>query len=126
MTIHSVPTSAVELLDLIDQTVVDAEAYAATAKAIVGVLVSKNGKIDRAALDAHQHLAHGMAWIATYAETLRQVAAWARRLQAQGQFTEVEQLLAKLLTAEYAAQLAGGLPMTQLETITMRLRLPSA
>jgi (2S)-methylsuccinyl-CoA dehydrogenase len=58
-----------------------------------------------------------MAWIATYAETLRQVAAWARRLQAKGQFTEVEQLLAKLLTAEYAAQLAGGLPMTQLETI---------
>src|SRR5690606_40313909 len=38
-------------------------------------------------------------------------------LSEAGTFGETEQLLSKLLAAEYAAQLAGGVPMTQVETI---------
>ena len=94
-----------------------AGAYADAAKAAVRPLVSKNGKLDRVALDREQHLVHGLAWVATYAETLREVSDWARALTEAGRFGETEQLLAKLLVAEYSAQLAGGVPMTQVETI---------
>ncbi len=94
-----------------------AGAYADAAKAAVRPLVSKNGKLDRVALDREQHIVHGLAWVATYAETLREVHDWARALNDAGKFGETEQLLAKLLAAEYVAQLAGGVPMTQVETI---------
>jgi len=72
---------------------------------------------DRAALDREQHIVHGLAWVATYAETLREVRDWAGALDQQGRFNETEQLLARLLASEYAAQLTGGVPMTQVESI---------
>ncbi len=117
MTKHSVPTSPAELIDTLAATAADAQAYAAAAKDIVRVMVAPGGKVDRVAIDSHQHIVHGLAWLATYAETLRLIADWAGSLQQSGAFGEVEQLLAKLVAGEYAAQLAGGLPMTQLEMI---------
>ncbi len=104
------------LFDL-DCVASDADAYAKAARGAVKARVSKGGKLDRAALDAEQHLAHGLAWVATYAETLREVADWARTLSSVGKFGETEHLLARVLAGEYAAQLAGGLPMTQVEFI---------
>ena len=79
----------------------------------VGERVRKDGRLDRAALDAEQHVAHGLAWAAAYAETLRQTAAWAERLIADERFGEAEALPAQLLAHEYLSQLAGGLPMNQ-------------
>ena len=117
MSVHSVPTSPAELIDLLDATAQDAGAYEAAVRGVVRALAAPGGKVDRKAIDAEQHRVHGLAWIATYAETLRQVAAWAARLEADGAFGETEQLLAKLVASEYAAQLAGGLPMTQVEMI---------
>ena len=106
-----------EILIQLDAAASDAAAYVDAARAAVRPRVSRNGKLDRAALDREQHLVHGLAWVATYAETLREVAAWARALSEQGKFGETEALLAKLLGAEYAAQLAGGVAMSQVETI---------
>jgi (2S)-methylsuccinyl-CoA dehydrogenase len=106
-----------ELITQLETAAAAAGAYAEAAKAAVRPLVSKGGKLDRAALDSEQHVVHGLAWVATYAETLREVRDWARALNDAGKFGETEQLLAKLLTAEYAAQLAGGVPMTQVEMI---------
>ncbi|MBC7770734.1 MAG: acyl-CoA dehydrogenase family protein [Phycisphaerales bacterium] len=106
-----------ELLSNLAIAAAAAAAYAEAAKAAVRPLVSAAGKLDRAALDREQHLVHGLAWVATYAETLREVRDWAGALSERNAFGETEQLLAKLLAAEYAAQLAGGLPMTQVETI---------
>jgi (2S)-methylsuccinyl-CoA dehydrogenase len=91
--------------------------YANAARAAVKPRVWSGGKLDRAAIDREQHLVHGLAWVATYAETLREVSAWAKALSARGQFGEVDELLARLLAAEYSAQLAGGVAMTQVETI---------
>ncbi len=99
----------------LNSAVTAAEAYAAAARAAVKAKVAPNGRVERGLLDAEQHRAHGLAWIATYAEALREIAAWARALE--GRFGEVERLLAKRLFAEYGAQLAGGVPMTQLEFI---------
>jgi len=94
-----------------------AAAYADQAKAAVRSRVTVSGRIERAALDREQHVTHGFAWVATYAETLREVRDWARALSEHGKFGEAERLLAHLLAAEYSAQLAGGLPMTQVEII---------
>jgi (2S)-methylsuccinyl-CoA dehydrogenase len=94
-----------------------AAAYADGARTAVRPLVTQDDKLDREALDREQHLVHGLAWIATYAETLREVRDWARALEEAGKFGEIEQGLARLLVGEYSAQLAGGLPMTQVETI---------
>jgi (2S)-methylsuccinyl-CoA dehydrogenase len=106
-----------ELITQLETAAASAGAYADAAKAAVRPLVSNAGKLDRAALDREQHVVHGLAWVATYAETLREVRDWARALGDAGKFGETEQLLAKLLAAEYSAQLAGGLPMTQVEPI---------
>jgi (2S)-methylsuccinyl-CoA dehydrogenase len=80
-------------------------------QAAVAARVTKDGRVDRRALDVEQHAAHGLAWAAAYAETLRQTAAWARDLGSG--FGEAEALPAQLLAFEYLSQLAGGLPMNQ-------------
>jgi (2S)-methylsuccinyl-CoA dehydrogenase len=106
-----------DLLSHLETIAADAAAYADRARAAVKPRVSAGGKLDRAALDREQHIVHGLAWVATYAETLREVRDWARTLSEQGKFGEAEHLLAKLLASEYAAQLAGGVAMSQVETI---------
>jgi (2S)-methylsuccinyl-CoA dehydrogenase len=94
-----------------------AQAYCTFVAGVVRAKVIRDTKIDRRAIDAEQRIVHGFAWVATYAETLRQTAAWARRLSADGRFGEVEALLAQLVAGEYCAQLQGGLPMTQVEMV---------
>ncbi|MBY9066136.1 acyl-CoA/acyl-ACP dehydrogenase [Hyphomonas sp. WL0036] len=91
-----------------------------TAAALSGAraqLAGADGKPDRAAFERHQHLAHGLSWLVTYVETLRQVAEWAGRLDADGKFGEAEALLSQILFGEYCAQIIGGIPMNQGETI---------
>jgi (2S)-methylsuccinyl-CoA dehydrogenase len=116
MTMHTNLTSDL-LLGELRAAADEACRYANAVRAVVAAKVAPGGKVDRKAIDAEQHLVHGLAWIATYAETLTQVSAWAERLAGEGAFGEIERLLAQLVTAEYAAQLAGGLPMTQVEFI---------
>ena len=115
-----------DLLDLLDEAATHAQALAAQLRAAVAGRTSRQGRTDRALLDAEQHGAHGLAWVAAYAETLRQTAAWARALAAEGRFGEAEALPAQLLAYDYASQLLGGLPMNQGETFrTWDLGVPS-
>ena len=65
------------------------------------------GKIDRAAFSANQHLAHGYGWVVTYLETLRETANWASRLEGEGKFGEIDALLAQILFSKYLADLVG-------------------
>ncbi len=106
-----------DLLSHLETIAADAAAYADRVRAAVRPRVSTGGKLDRAALDREQHVVHGLAWVATYAETLREVRDWASALSEQGKFGEAEHSLAKLLASEYAAQLAGGIAMSQVETV---------
>jgi len=101
------------LPDLLDEAAREAAALSASIGAAVAKRVSRDGRLDRAALDAEQHAAHGLAWAAAYAETLRQTAAWARALSDEGRLTEAEALPAQLLAHEYLSQLQGGIPMNQ-------------
>ncbi|MBL8548656.1 MAG: acyl-CoA/acyl-ACP dehydrogenase [Hyphomonadaceae bacterium] len=110
-------SATTELLAQIDAAASAAEKYAAAARSRLRARVAPSGKIDRTLIDAEQRVSHGFAWVATYAEALRQTSLWARRLNDEGRFGETEALLCECLFAEYGAQLAGGIPMTQLELI---------
>jgi (2S)-methylsuccinyl-CoA dehydrogenase len=79
------------------------------AKSAVGALVLSD------AFDQHQHEAHGLAWFATYVDTLNALASYATKLSAQGRFGEIEQLLVKIACGEYLQQIVGGIPMNQTE-----------
>ena len=102
-----------DLPALLDLAAQEAAALAGELRQAVAQRARKDGKLDRAALDADQHGSHGLAWATAYAETLRQTAAWAAALQAEGRLGEAEALPAQLLAFEYLSQLAGGLPMNQ-------------
>ncbi len=102
-----------DLLNLLDLAAAESEAVRATLAEAVRQRVTIDGRLDRSALDAEQHAAHGLAWVAAYAETLRQTADWARALASEGRLGESEALPAQLLAHEYLSQLAGGLPMNQ-------------
>jgi (2S)-methylsuccinyl-CoA dehydrogenase len=103
------------LLDRCDEAVLAAEGLLAAAKDSVAEMVTENGKISAKAVDREQRAAHGLAWYATYVEALRQMARWARSLDAEGKFGEIEQLILQAAFGEYLAQLAGGIAMSQNE-----------
>ena len=89
------------------------------AKDAVGTLLVKDGRVSGAALEAHQGAAHGLAWLATYAEALHQMQKWAERLSESGQFGEVEALIHQIAFGEYLHQIAGGIPMNQGEVVRL-------
>jgi len=70
-------------------------------------------------LDAAQAAAHGLAWLATYVESLRQMLGWAQRLETAQRFGEIERLITAAAFGEYCAQLAGGIAMSQNETVRL-------
>jgi (2S)-methylsuccinyl-CoA dehydrogenase len=72
-----------------------------------------DGKVSNARLEADQTAAHGLAWLATYVEALRQMQAWAENLTANGTFGEMEQLIHQIAFGEYISQIYGGIPMNQ-------------
>jgi len=81
--------------------------------------VVTNGRIDSAKLEAEQHAAHGFAWLATYVEALRQMADYAARMSSEGRLGELEHQLTELAAAEYLAQIAGGIAMSQGEVVRL-------
>ena len=108
-----------DLLSLTGAAVAPAEAVFESAKSSVRELVSKDGRVSGGLIEEHQNAAHGLSWIATYVESLRQMNAWAGRLQSEGNFGEIEQLILQIGFGEYLAQLRGGIPMSQGEIIRL-------
>jgi len=103
------------LLDGCREALGTADAVIEAARARVRALVAPDGKTDGALIDANQYAVHGFAWYATYVEALRQSLAWAERLDADGQLGELESLILQAGFGGYLADLAGGLPMSQIE-----------
>lgn len=87
---------------------------------LVRATVTDGDRVSGALIEQHQTAAHGLAWLATYAESLRQMQAWAERLQADGKFGEVEQLIHQIAFGEYLAQISGGIPMSQGEIVRLQ------
>ena len=106
-------TASPELIPLLDDAAKAATTLRDRAIEAVSAKVSSGGKLDNAALEREQRAAHGLAWVATYVEALTQIASYAKRMQDEGRFGEMESLLVQIGAAEYAAQLAGGVMMSQ-------------
>ncbi len=78
-----------------------------------------DGRIDAALMDGEQRATHGLAWLATYAQALRQIAGYAERMSAEGRYGKIEDQLARMAFAEYLAQIFGGIPMSQGEMVRL-------
>ena len=102
-----------DLLALTEAALPEVEAQLDAARAAVRDRVTQGGKVQAAALEVHQFAAHALAWLATYAQSLRQMRAWAGRLAAAGKFGEMEALLLQIAFGEYLCQIRGGIAMSQ-------------
>jgi (2S)-methylsuccinyl-CoA dehydrogenase len=111
------PVILPNLLALTQSALAPADTMLAAAKRTVADLVSHNGRVSGALIEQNQTAAHGLAWLATYVEALRQMQTWADRLSEEGAFGEIEQLIHQIAFGEYLWQMYGGLPMTQGEFI---------
>ena len=67
--------------------------------------------------DREQRATHGLAWLATYVEAVRQLAAYAERMAGNGTFGELEEHLVRIGLGECLAQIVGGIPMSQGEMV---------
>ena len=106
-------------IDLLAVALPEVETLLEAAKKSVGDRVIVGGKISSDALEQHQFEAHGLAWLATYVESLRQMLNWARSLTEQGKFGETEQLVFQIACGEYADQIYSGIPMSQTEFVRL-------
>jgi len=106
-----------DLLTLTGAAVAPAKTLLEAATNRVREMVTDNGRVSGALLEQHQTAAHGLAWLATYVEALREMQGWAERLQADGKFGEMEQLIHQITFGEYLWQIYGGIPMSQGEII---------
>jgi (2S)-methylsuccinyl-CoA dehydrogenase len=109
-----------DLLRLTDAALAPVEKLFDTAKSRVRARVSEGGRVSAALLEAEQTAAHGLAWLATYVESLRQMQKWAEGLDAQGKFGEVEQLIQQIAFGEYLWQITGGIQMNQGEVVRLQ------
>lgn len=108
-------------IGLAEEAGVALSALLGDAVAVVRRGVLQDGRISAALVEREQHACHGLAWLATYAEAVRELAAYGRRLSAEGRLGETEELLIAIGAGEYCAQVFGGIPMSQGEI----LRLPA-
>ena len=81
--------------------------------------VSADGRLSAAKIEAEQHAAHGLAWLATYVEAIKEMAAYAQRMREERRFGETEELLTRVGLGEYLAQMFGGIPMNQGEIVRL-------
>jgi (2S)-methylsuccinyl-CoA dehydrogenase len=104
-----------------------AELAAAAAGALEGLLadamLSVRARLSSAPhrpgrmVDPEQRATHGLAWFATYAEAVRQLAAYSERMRNAGRFGEIEALAVCVGIGEYLAQAFGGIPISQGEIV---------
>ncbi|MEM7546792.1 MAG: acyl-CoA dehydrogenase family protein [Pseudomonadota bacterium] len=107
------PSAAFDAATLLKDALPAVEAAFAEGRANLRAMVATGERISNSALEAEQHAAHTLSWIATYVECLRQMSNWADRLAGEGQFGDMEALILQIGAGEYLAQLRGGLIMSQ-------------
>jgi (2S)-methylsuccinyl-CoA dehydrogenase len=108
-----------EVIAILDEAVTAADALLSDARRAVGHRVAIDGQVVARLFDSEQRATHGLAWLATYVEAIRQLAEYGRRLAEGGTFGEVEELLLRIGAGEYLAQMLGGMPMSQGEIVRL-------
>ena len=116
-----------DLLATTQQALESLDALFEAAKGTVKSLVSSDGRVSSGLMEQHQAAAHGLSWLATYQESMRQMQNWATKLSDAGEFGEAEQLLHQIACGEYHAQIVGGIPMSQSEIVRLSdIKIPAA
>jgi (2S)-methylsuccinyl-CoA dehydrogenase len=111
------PDAAPKLVALAREATHAVDALLADATAAVRKRVTVDNHMVDELLDREQRATHGLAWLATYVESVRQLAAYAERIHAGGGLGETEELLVEIGIGEYLAQIQGGIPMSQGEIV---------
>tara|TARA_R100001369_G_scaffold2519_11_gene8276 strand:- start:177 stop:1862 length:1686 start_codon:yes stop_codon:yes gene_type:complete len=108
-----------DLLAITKSTLAPVDRLLDAAKTAVRAIVSQDGKVANALVEENQTAAHGLAWLATYAQSLHQMQLWAEKLQVEGNFSETEQLIHQIAFGEYLCQMTGGIQMNQGEILRL-------
>ncbi len=111
------PTAEPDLVELSREATAALDAMLADAVAKVRERVVAGGKPDGRLFDREQRATHGLAWLATYVEAVRQLAAYTERMAGAGTLGEIEENLVRIALGEYLAQIVGGIPMSQGELV---------
>jgi (2S)-methylsuccinyl-CoA dehydrogenase len=109
--------AGVTLLALAREATHACETLLSEATAAVRPRVTVEDRLVERSLDREQRATHGLAWLATYVESIRQLCAYAERLHATDGLGEIEELLVRIGIGEYLAQLQGGIPMSPGEIV---------
>ena len=88
------------LIAVLDDAVAAAEALFADARRAVAARVTVEGRPMARVFDREQRATHGLAWLATYVEAIRQLAAYAGRMIDTGNFGEIEDLVVRIGAGE--------------------------
>ncbi|OOY13661.1 acyl-CoA dehydrogenase [Thioclava marina] len=115
------PTTIIldDLLSLTEASLPELETLVSDATASLRAATEKDGRISAALLEENQYRAHGLAWLTTYQQSLKQLRAWAGRLAEEGKLGEMEKLILQIGFGEYLAQIAGGIQMNQGEMVRL-------
>jgi len=106
-----------ELVELAREATAALDALLADATAKVRERVIVEGHPVSRLFDREQRATHGLAWLATYVESVRQLTAYTERMIAGGTFGELEEHIVRIGIGEYIAQIVGGIPMSQGEVV---------
>src|SRR5215468_10008017 len=77
-----------------------ADALLSDAVITVRERVSAGGRPDARLMEREQRATHGLAWFATYAQAIRQLAGYANRMSRAGRLGEIEMLLVRIGAGE--------------------------
>jgi (2S)-methylsuccinyl-CoA dehydrogenase len=108
-----------EVIAMLGDAVAAMEALFNDARRAVAGRVMVEGRVASRLFDSEQRATHGLAWLATYVEAIRQLGLYAQRLADTGGFGEIEELLLRIGAGEYLAQVLGGIPMSQGEIVRL-------
>jgi (2S)-methylsuccinyl-CoA dehydrogenase len=108
-----------EVIAMLSDAVAAMDALLNDAARAVGERVMVDGRVVSRRFDSEQRATHGLAWLATYVEAIRQLAHYAERLADGGGFGEIEELLVRIGAGEYLAQVLGGIAMSQSEIVRL-------
>jgi (2S)-methylsuccinyl-CoA dehydrogenase len=111
--------AANELIPALNEAVATVETLFAEARRAVADRVTVDGRAISRVFDREQRATHGLAWLATYVEAIRQLASYAQRMSQRGEFGETEELLVRIGAGEFLAQILGGIPMSQGEIVRL-------
>ena len=111
------PATDNDLVEFAREATAAVDALLADAVAKVRERVMVEGHAVGRLLDREQRATHGLAWLATYVEAVRQLASYTERMTGGDTLGEMEEHLVRIALGEYLAQIVGGIPMSQGEMV---------